>query len=236
MATADRNGNRRSLVDTAADTLRRRIADGGFAPSDRLPSERVLADELGVSRTVLREALSSLEALGLVDARSTAGRFVAVGDLGRSQAIVAAWLHQHAGELLAIDEVRSVLEAHAIQSLSDWDALDAARRAADVLRVQEEAVERNDVVAAADADADFHRLLCSYSQNAALRSLAGGLVDGSRRGALAVYSLPEAARRSLGQHLGIVDALVVGDTVRAAELARAHMVDAARRYAVGVPG
>ena len=236
MAAAARNGVRRSLVETAAETLRRRIAAGGFAPSDRLPSERVLAGELGVSRTVVREALSSLEALGLVDTRGTAGRFVAAGDPGRSQAIVAAWLHQHAEELLEIDEVRSVLEAHAIRSLSDWDALDAARRGAELLRVQEDAVERHDVVVAADADADFHRLLCSYSQNGALRSLAEGLVDGSRRGALAVYSLPEAARRSLGQHLGIVDALVAGDTLRAAELARAHMVDAARRYAVGVPG
>ena len=235
MAAAARNGNpRRSLVDAAAETLRRRIAEGDFGPSERLPPERVLTDELGVSRSVLREALSSLEALGLVEARGAAGRFVAAGDPSRSQSMVAAWLHQHARELLEIDEIRSVLEAHAIRSLSDWDALDAARRAAELLRAQEEAVERGDVVAAADADADFHRLLCSYSQNAALRSLGDGLVDGSRRGALAVYSLPEAARRSIAQHVGVVDALIAGETVRAAELARAHMVDAARRYAVGV--
>ena len=163
MAAAARNGNpRRSLVDAAAETLRRRIAEGDFGPSERLPPERVLTDELGVSRSVLREALSSLEALGLVEARGAAGRFVAAGDPSRSQSIVAAWLHQHARELLEIDEIRSVLEAHAIRSLSDWDALDAARRAAELLRAQEEAVERGDVVAAADADADFHRLLCSY--------------------------------------------------------------------------
>ena len=233
MATPARNGTPRSLVDEAAETLRRRIADRDFSPSDRLPPERVLSDELGVSRTVLREALSSLEALGLVEARGPAGRFVTAGDPGHSQAMVAAWLHQHARELLEIDEIRSVLEAHAIRSLSDWDALDAARRAADVLRAQEAAIERGDVVEAAKADADFHRLLCSYSQNSALRSLAHGLVEGSRRGALAVYSLPEAARRSIAQHVGIVDALVASDTARAAELARAHMVDAARRYAVG---
>jgi DNA-binding GntR family transcriptional regulator len=143
--------------------------------------------------------------------------------------MVAAWLHQHARELLEIDEIRSVLEAHAIRSLSDWDALDAARRAAELLRAQEEAVERGDVVAAADADADFHRLLCSYSQNAALRSLGDGLVDTSRRGALAVYSLPEAARRSIAQHARR-DA---GDTV-ALPSRPPYMVDAARRYAVGV--
>ncbi len=234
MATAVRSGTRRSLVEGTAETLRRRIAGGDFGPSDRLPPERLLAGQLGVSRGVLREALSSLEALGLVEARGAAGRFVAGGDAGRSHAMVAAWLHQHARELLEIDEIRSVVEAHAIRSLSDWDALDAARRAAEIVRRQEQALERDDVVAAAEADAEFHRLLCSYSQNVALRSLAEGLVETSRRGALAVYSLPEAARRSIAQHVGIVDALVAGDTGRAAELARTHMVDVARRYAVGV--
>jgi GntR family transcriptional regulator, transcriptional repressor for pyruvate dehydrogenase complex len=55
MAAAARNRNpRRSLVDAAAETLRRRIAEGDFGPSERLPPERVLTDELGVSRSVLR--------------------------------------------------------------------------------------------------------------------------------------------------------------------------------------
>jgi GntR family transcriptional repressor for pyruvate dehydrogenase complex len=224
---------RRSLVDSTAETLRHRIVHGDFSPSERLPPERLLAGELGVSRTVLREALSSLEALGLLEARGAQGRFVASGDPARSRTIVSAWLHQHAEELLEVDEIRSVLEAHAVRSLSDWDALDAGRRAAEIVREQAEAVERGDAVAAAEADAAFHRLLCSYSQNGALRALADGLVESSSRAALAVYSLSEAAARSVAQHTEIVDALVAGETERAADLARSHMVDVARRYALG---
>lgn len=227
---ADGAGRSR-LADLAAERLRQRIVGGELERGSRLPPERVLAEELGVSRTVLREALSSLEALGMVEARSTQGRFVASGDPARSRTIVSAWLHQHSQELLEVDEIRSVLEAHAIRSLSDWDALDAARRAAEIVRQQAEAVERDDAVAAAEADTAFHRLLSSYSQNGALRALADGLVDSSRRGAFAVYSLPEAAQRSIAQHTEIVDALMAGDTERSAELARAHNVDAARRYA-----
>jgi GntR family transcriptional repressor for pyruvate dehydrogenase complex len=225
-----------SLVHVASETLRRRITGGDLRVGDRVPPERVLVAELGVSRTVLREALSSLEALGLIESRGTRGRFVAAGGSSeRSRSIVSAWLHQHAHKLLEVDEIRSVLEGHVIASLSEWDALDAARRAGAILREQAEAIEQEDVVAAAELDAAFHRLLCSYTQNGTLRVLTDGLIDGSRKGALAVYSLPEAARRSLDQHTSVVEALAAGDAPRAAELAQAHMVDAARRYAVGQP-
>ena len=63
------------------------------------------------------------------------------------------------------------------------------------MREQDEAVERGDPVAAADGDAAFHRVLSSYTKNGALRSLMDGLIDASRKGAYAVYSLPETAAR-----------------------------------------
>jgi GntR family transcriptional regulator, transcriptional repressor for pyruvate dehydrogenase complex len=228
---ADQTG---TLADGAAESLRRRIVDGELKVGDRLPPERELVRELGVSRTVLREALSSLEALGMVESRSTRGRFVASGGPSeRSRRIVAAWLHQHAQELLEVDEIRSVLEAHIVRWLSEWDALDASRQALAIVRAQEQAMERGDPVSAADDDAQFHRLLCSYTQNGALRVLAEGLIESSRHGALATYSLPVAAQRSIRQHFEIANALAAGDAARAAELARSHMVAAAGRDARG---
>jgi GntR family transcriptional repressor for pyruvate dehydrogenase complex len=224
-----RNG---SLVDSATEAIRSQILLEKFAAGERLPPERVLVNELGVSRTVLREALSSLEALGLIETRGTRGRFVASGGSSeRSRSIVFAWLHQHAREILEVDEIRSVLEAQAIRSMSEWDAIDAARSATDVLRRQEEALERGDSVAAADGDAAFHRMLSSYTKNSALRALTDGLIDASRKAAYAVYSLPETAQRSLEQHRRIVEALAASDVLVAAERARDHMIDAARQYA-----
>ena len=99
-----------SLVEAATDAIRAQILQGTFTAGDRLPPERVLVEELGVSRTVLREALSSLEALGLIETRATRGRFVASGGSShRSRSIVSAWLHQHAAEILEVDEIRSAL-------------------------------------------------------------------------------------------------------------------------------
>ena len=230
---ADPNAARRpgSLVDEATEAISELILQGDLGAGDRLPTERRLVEELGVSRTVLREALSSLEALGLVETRGTSGRFVAAGGSSeRSRTLVTAWLHQHALEMLEVDEIRSVLEAHAIGSMSEWDAIDAARAAGALVRSQADAAARGDAVAAAEGDAAFHRVLCAYTKNGALRSLMDGLIDGSRKGAYAAYSLPETAADSIAQHQLIVDALAAGDVAGAARLAREHMIAVARRY------
>jgi GntR family transcriptional repressor for pyruvate dehydrogenase complex len=225
-----------SLVDTATNAIRLRIVDGTLRAGDRLPPERSLVEELSISRTVLREALSSLEALGLIETRGTRGRFVTAGGSSeRSRTIVSAWLHQHAREILEIDEIRSVLEAHAIRSMTEWDAIDAARKGAAIIRRQEAAIRDGNSLAAAEADAAFHRLLGSYTQNTALRLLIEGLVSSTRRETLAVYSIPEASERSVRQHREIVAVLAASDRNAAAESARNHMMDAARRYATADP-
>jgi len=218
----------RKLADVTADRILARISSGELAIGERLPPERALVAELGVSRTVVREALSSLEALGIIESRTTLGRFVANGSSARSRTLVAAWLRQHVDAIAEIDEIRSVLEEHAIVSMSEWDAYDAARRARALLLDHEAAVERGDAVLAADCDADFHRLLASYTNNGALRSLVDGLIDNARQAAMAVYSLAEAAQASLDQHRAIIQALAEGDAVLAGRLAREHMTAAAR--------
>ena len=226
-----------SLVEAATEAISAQILHGQLAAGDRLPTERELVEQLGVSRTVLREALSSLEALGLLETRGTRGRWVAAGGSSeRSRTLVGAWLHQHVREILEVDEIRSVLEAHAIRSMSKWDAIDAAREAGAAVRAQADALERGDPVAAAEGDAAFHRTLGAYTQNEALKTLTQGLIDASRKGAYAVYSLPETAAGSLAQHREIVDALAVSDVERAARLAQEHMLDVARRYSTASEG
>src|SRR5690348_14856484 len=71
------DGGAGDLAEAAAAQIRARIDSGHFGTGQRLPSERDLADELGVSRTVLRESLRSLESLGYVEASAGRGTFVA---------------------------------------------------------------------------------------------------------------------------------------------------------------
>ena len=66
----------RTLVQHVRDALRDQIEQGGFAPGTRLPSEAQMTRDFDVSRTVIREAVASLRADGLVEARQGAGVFV----------------------------------------------------------------------------------------------------------------------------------------------------------------
>lgn len=221
---------RRTLVHEAAERLLQRVVSGEFEVGKRLPSERTLVQQLGVSRTVLREALSSLEALGFIEARTTRGRYVTVGgSSSRSRMLVRAWLHQHARQISEFDEIRSVIEAQAVRAMGKWDAVHAARQGHELVAEQQASVDADDVVRAADYDARFHRLLCSFTRNEALRSLANGLIENARTTSLAVYSLPDASGASLDQHRQILEALDAGEVERAAELATWHTMDTARR-------
>ena len=225
-----------SLVEAAIRVIRARITSGEIAADGRMPPERVLAEELGVSRTVVREALSSLEALGLIETRGTRGRFVRDSSSGPDGGIISEWLQQHSREIFELDEIRSVLESHAIRSMSEWDAINAAHSASPIVRQQGAAIEKGDALEAARMDRAFHELISSYTQNSSLKELIERLAGESRRETLAVYSLPEASQRSLQQHLEIVQALASSDIERAAELARIHMIDAARELAFPVEG
>src|ERR1700761_968197 len=66
----------RALSDTVAQQLQRQIEKGGFAQSGKLPTEAVLAREFGVSRTVIREAVSRLKNEGMVEPRQGSGVFI----------------------------------------------------------------------------------------------------------------------------------------------------------------
>ena len=117
------------LSDQVADQLAAEIRRGGLAPGDRLPTEARLVEQFGVSRTVVREAVSRLKSLGLVDSRQGSGVFV------RQPSSFAPlnFEAQHAASqeaVIQMVEVRRALEAEVA-------ALAAQRRsAADMQRIE----------------------------------------------------------------------------------------------------
>jgi DNA-binding GntR family transcriptional regulator len=116
--------NRASLSEQAVEELRRRIAGSALMPGQRL-DEAVLADDLGISRTPLREALKVLSAEGLVEIRPRRGCYVAglgPADLEEIFPIMAllegevareAALKGSAADFRRLDQLHASLERHA---------------------------------------------------------------------------------------------------------------------------
>lgn len=221
-----------SLSSIAAQALQRRILDGEFAQGETLPPQRELAESLGISRTSLREAISMLEALGLVRAQPGKGVFVTAGPQPAGRSLPDAALGQQSLSPRGLIEFRLSVEPA-------WTALAAQRAdqaARDSLRqIQANmlaALQEGDLVMASEWDLEFHHRLAELSGNLALLSIA----DQFRPQIAHSLRLPFGNTRKIwtpaDEHQLILDALLAGDAGGAAQAMHDHLLSAARRAGV----
>lgn len=218
----------RQISNQAAESLRTRILDGTYPPGSRLPGERALSAELGLSRTALRDALRSLEAGGFVEVRGATGRFVTETKERESSAAALDWLLLHRDDLESLNEVRELLEPAAVASMTLADAPRIAKRLARIVDDQMSAVVRGQLHVAADLDGEFHSVLVEASTNAPLRELTWQLISMAKVLATRVYSVQGVAAQSIMHHQDIVAALAEGQIDAAASLVGAHVRNASR--------
>lgn len=211
-----------SALSTALNGLRTAIASGEFAPGARLPSEAVLCQRLGVSRSSLREATRMLSALGVLSARHGSG--VYVGEL-RAADIVSS-LHLTVGllpleGLLQVYELRRVLEGHAT-------AQAAARRPDELIPTLEAILDElegtHDPARASVLDNRFHDLVDEAAANPTFTALLGVLRQRGRE-----YPIfdgedtVEVKRASDRGHRAILRALAIRDPGAAEAAAVDHV-------------
>jgi len=165
--------SRRSLPDAVFERISERIFEGQLAPGDRLPAERELAQQLGVNRNALREALKRLEQLRLVAIHP--GGSTRVLDFRRSSGLdlLGAILFSGSGEL-RLEAARSLVELRAV--LGPDIAARAASRggpaaSAQLSRLLEElrAIPMTDLVARQRHSLELWRVLVVASDNLAYR-------------------------------------------------------------------
>jgi GntR family transcriptional repressor for pyruvate dehydrogenase complex len=199
------------LKERVAGQLRGLIEAGSLQAGEQLPSERELAEQLGVSRSTVREAVQFLGALGLVEIRHGSGTFVRTdGDLPSEW---LQWTKRHQVEVHELLEVRRGLEALAAELAAersrDLEAMEAA------LADMEAAIEGPDVPALVEADLSFHTALAAASGNTALRHLTESLGRELLRERGAIWNEPGRPERSLREHRRIYEAVRAGDALGA---------------------
>ena len=217
----------RRLYLQIAEQIRKLIGKGAVAPGERLPAERDLAHQLGVSRPSLREALIALEVEGLLDVRVGSGIYVAQpdsqprgarigGDSGPFEVIRARWMIE--GECAALAarhgsaaQLRAIRAAHA----------DLAR----------EAKSHHNPLG---ADRAFHVRIAQATGNSALELVVQTLWDqrvGPLYRALEVkLEYPAMAGETLVEHKAVLDAILARRPAAARTAMRRHMDMTRKRY------
>jgi DNA-binding FadR family transcriptional regulator len=217
----------RRLYRQIADQIRRLIDKGEVGPGDRLPAERDLARQLGVSRPSLREALIALEVEGLLDVRVGSGIYVApAGGRRRSAEIGSA-----SGPFEVIHARRMIEGECAALAAKHGSAaqLRAIRNAH--AELQKEARRHHNPLG---ADRAFHVCIAEAGGNSALELVVQTLWDqrvGPLYRALEVkLEYPAMAAETLHEHGAVMRAILARDPAGARAAMRRHMDMTKQRY------
>lgn len=221
--TALRPVVRLRLYEQLVDRIIEHIRSENMETGSRLPSERVLAQALGVSRNTLKQALLVLEVQGIIEVRHGGGMYLArpIDEVEPLAALV-----DRRGRLPDVLDAREAVETKlaelAARRRTDLDlaALDAA------LAVMKDEIERG--ADAAESDQKFHAALVAAAHSPILGGLYGQIAGMIKESRIESLRQPGRPAKSLAQHQRIADAVRAGKAAEAARAARRH-VETVRR-------
>lgn len=217
----------RRLYQQVADQIRGLIQGGQLVPGARLPAERELAQQLGVSRPSLREALIALEIDGSVEIRMGSGIYV-TAEPDRRQ-----WQSGSMGESpLELMQARATVEGAVI-------LLAAARVTPDFLKSLRQVLDqmRTEITESRkplDLDRLFHLTIANQSGNSVLAHIVGDLFD-ERHSPMSAqirtrFETPETWTSALAEHEAIYSALEARNPLLAQTRMHSHLEESKQRW------
>jgi len=216
---------RRKVTTQAIDQIRRLITSHTFAPGQKLPSERELAEMLGVSRPSLREVILALSALGVLESQHGRGTFVSSLSPDVLALPLALILEVNQDALHNLFEVRLMLEVGAAESAARQIG-DAAVEALVEIRAHARRA-LDDIETFVDCDIAFHRAIHEASGNRLLLALMDSLTALGRQSRLITASNRGVRESALKAHQGIIVALRRRDAAAAGVAMRQHLAHVA---------
>lgn len=213
------------LSDIVSDRLLAAIRDLGLEPGSKLPSERELGDQFGVSRTVIREAVRHLAAKGILEVRSGAGATVAPMDSSSVSDALSLFLDR-AGGLPDPSKVHEVRETIELQTVRLAAQRMTEEHLAEIRRTHEWLDQAaDDPEAASLADVAFHRAIAQATDNELFVVLVDSIADVMINIRRATVWQPGRVKVGIEHHQRILDALERRDVEAAAQAMEDHLVD-----------
>ncbi|MDX1952878.1 MAG: FadR/GntR family transcriptional regulator [Verrucomicrobiota bacterium] len=215
-----------TLTGRVSSQVEQLILGSHLRPGDKLPAERDLADRFQVSRTVVREAIRSLAARGMVDVQQGKGTMVSTPSLESLAQPMALILRSSQGELEhhKVMEVRRLLEVEIV-------ALAAARRTdSDIQRMEEILENRAEIHSNRQVflewDMGFHAALAQSTQNELFSLLLNSVASVLRQIREVGFDVPGTPDRALLHHQNILAAVKSSNVVEARRAMQEHMNEA----------
>ncbi len=202
--------NYKPLRELVFESLREAIINGKLAPGERL-MEIQMAEEMGVSRTPVREAIRKLELEGLVVMIPRKGAYVAGLSLK---------------DIADVFEIRGALEGLAAElaseRITDTELEELERY---LVKISEDS-ETGNVDKVVETDTDFHSLIYKASRNQWLSQIIGNLREQIQRFRTTSLSYPGRMKVAVEEHRKIVEAISIRDGELARKLAQEHIENA----------
>lgn len=211
------------LYEKVVDRIRQMIREGRLAVGDKLPPERTLASQFGVSRNCVRQALQALAEKGILDSRQGAGTYLRAPDESVLTESLAQAMAMHAELLEDIWEFRFLIEPQ----IAFLAAKSITREEIDRLKVLVFDQQQRMLAGSPDPELDvaFHRAIVKAARNKVvlkMMEVVNGVLNESRADLLQSHARTKA---SVSGHLKLIAALERKDPAAACQAMREHLAE-----------
>jgi GntR family transcriptional regulator, transcriptional repressor for pyruvate dehydrogenase complex len=209
------------VFEGVAQQIQRLIVSGVLKPGDLLPPERELAERFRVSRSSIRDAIRTLELIGLVVPRQGEGTVVA--ELSHDAVVtpIASVLLRKRELIAELLEIRKMLEPALAARAAERASDEEIAHLEDILRRQREKLLRGEPTV--DEDAEFHLAIALAARNSVVRRVLDVLVDLLRETRSRSLQTRGRPRKSFAGHRKVLDAIKRRDPAGAERAVRQHL-------------
>lgn len=214
---------RDNLYEQVADRIQALIVSESLRPGDKLPGERELAERMGVSRTVVREAIRVLSVRGLVKTKSGCGSYVRALEASDVSAPMALFFKFKQSQTMLRDvyDVRRIIEVEAAglaAARATEEDLEAIQETVDALSTPPQDMERF-----VQLDLDFHLAVAAATHNDLLAMLLHPITDLWQEVIRISYRIPNAVQDALFYHRNVLERIRARDVEGARQAMSAHI-------------
>lgn len=218
-----------SVAEKVFETLHEWIISGKLEPGVKLPSQDKLAEQFGVSRNTLREAIYKLTVMGFLTAKQGVGTVVNISSPSSYMTSLSDHLLLNPATVREFIEARLVVEQATVRLAVLRMTPESLVKLHDSISQQDLAYKEGDIETFIKLDSEFHRELARESGNAVLLKFLETVRELLQEFIAEVSHLPGAIKSAIKYHREIVQSMQAKNRERAEEKMREHLYDVTRR-------